>query len=153
MFYTRCVTWFVLYSTQDHQKSSLFTSVAAMSLQVQHATYARYGVSTSVWWPMYAAGIDLGQLMHVLYPLGNLICTIFNSTPSEELTFHLSCCYLAQSPLQDTAKICTIRPAHEETSGLTAAIGRSPLVWWLYLLPGGVHHGQRAHVPVHSHDS
>ena len=27
MFYTRCVTWFVLYSTQDHQKSSLFSSV------------------------------------------------------------------------------------------------------------------------------
>ena len=104
-------------------------------------------------WPMYTAGIDLGQLMHVLYPLGDLICTIFNSTPSEELTFHLSCCYLAQSPLQDTAKICTIRPAHEEASGLTAAIGRSPLAWWLYLLPDGVHHGQRAHVPVHSHDS
>ena len=104
-------------------------------------------------WPVYTAGVHLGQLMHVLYPLGDLICTIFNSTPSEELSFHLSCCYLAQSPLQDTAKICTIRPAHEEASGLTAAIGRSPLAWWLYLLPGGVHHGQRAHVPVHSHDS
>ena len=46
-------------------------------------------------WPMYAAGIDLGQLMHVLYPLCNLICTIFNSRPSEELTFHLSHCRFA----------------------------------------------------------
>ena len=48
MFYTRCVTWFALYSTQDHQKISLFTSVAAISLQVQHVTCVRYGISTSV---------------------------------------------------------------------------------------------------------
>jgi hypothetical protein len=93
MFYTRYVTLFALYSTQDHQKSSLFTSVTAISLQVQHVTCAKYGVSTSVW-PMYTAGIDLGQLMHVSYPLCNLICAIFNSRPSEELTFHLNCLLL-----------------------------------------------------------
>ena len=48
MFYTRCVTWFVLYWTQDHQNSSLFTSGTAISLQVQHETCARYDVSTSL---------------------------------------------------------------------------------------------------------
>ena len=46
-------------------------------------------------WPMHTAGIHLGQLMHVLYPLCNLICAIFNSGPSEELPFHLSYCYFA----------------------------------------------------------
>jgi hypothetical protein len=63
--------------------------------QAQHGTCIGYGVSTSVFgvWPMYTAGIDVGQLIHVLYPLGDLICTTFNSTPSEELSFHLSYCY------------------------------------------------------------
>ena len=46
-------------------------------------------------WQMYTAGMDLGPLMHVLYPPCNLICTIFNSRPSEELAFHLSYCYFA----------------------------------------------------------
>ena len=45
--------------------------------------------------PIYAAGIDLGQLMHVLYPLRSLNCATFNSRPSGGLTFQLSCCYFA----------------------------------------------------------
>ena len=56
-------------------------------------------------WPMYTAGIDLGQLMHVLYPLSNLFCTIFNFRPSEELTFHLSYCYFATSAARGTCDI------------------------------------------------
>ena len=59
-------------------------------------------------WQMYTAGIDLGQLMHVLYPLCNLICTIFNSRPSGELTFHLSYCYFAASAACDMRKILRI---------------------------------------------
>ena len=59
-------------------------------------------------WPMYTAGIDLGQLMHVLYPLCNLICAIFNSSPSGELTFHLSYCYFAASAACDMREICRI---------------------------------------------
>ena len=91
MFYTRCVTWCVLCSTQDHQKSSLFTSVTACYFAAGAACdmIETRRINIGVW-PMYTAGIDLGQLMHVLYPLCNLMCTIFNSRPSEELTFHLS---------------------------------------------------------------
>ena len=59
-------------------------------------------------WPIYTAGIDLGQLMHVLYPLRNLICTIFNSRPPEELTFHLSCCYFAAGAACDMRGIWRI---------------------------------------------
>ncbi len=59
-------------------------------------------------WPMYTAGIDLGQLMHVLYPLCNLICAIFNSRPSEELTFHLSYCYFAAGAACDMCEIWRI---------------------------------------------
>jgi hypothetical protein len=57
---------------------------------------------------MYTAWVDPGQLMHVLYPLCNLICTIFNSRPSEELTFHLSYCYFAASAAWDMIEIWRI---------------------------------------------
>ena len=57
---------------------------------------------------MYAARIDLGQLMHVLYLLCNLICAIFNSRPSEEFTFHLSYCYFAASAACDMREIWRI---------------------------------------------
>ena len=89
MCFTRYKTWFALYSTQDHQKSSLFSSVTAIFLQVQHDTCCVIWRIYIGVWPIYTAGIDLGQLMHVLYPLCNLICAIFNSRPSEELTFQL----------------------------------------------------------------
>ena len=59
-------------------------------------------------WPMYTAGIDLEQLMHVLYPLCNLICAIFNSRPSEEITFHLSYCYFAAGAACDMCEIWRI---------------------------------------------
>ena len=53
-----------------------------------HISYCYFAASAAwdmreIWrihisvWPMYTAGIDLGQLMHVLYPLCNLICAIF----------------------------------------------------------------------------
>ena len=48
-------------------------------------------------WPTYAAGIGLGQLMHVLCPLCNLVCAIINSRPSEELTLQLIHCHFAAS--------------------------------------------------------
>ena len=57
---------------------------------------------------MYTAGVDLGQLIHVLYPLGDLICTTFNSTPSEELSFHLSYCYFAAGAAWDMYRIWRI---------------------------------------------
>ena len=59
-------------------------------------------------WPMYTAGIDLGQLMHVLHPLCSLICSIFNSRPSEELTFHLSYCYFAAGAACDMCEVWRI---------------------------------------------
>ena len=59
-------------------------------------------------WPMYTAGIGLGQLMHVLYPLCSLICTIFNSRPPKEFTFHLRYCYFAASAACDMREIWRI---------------------------------------------
>ena len=59
-------------------------------------------------WPMYTAGVDLGQLMNVVYPRCSLICTIFNSRPSEELTFHLSYCYFAAGAACDMCEIWRI---------------------------------------------
>ena len=59
-------------------------------------------------WPMYTAGIDLGQLMHVLYPLCSLICIIFNSRPPEELTLHPSYCCFAAGAACDMCEIWRI---------------------------------------------
>ena len=85
--------------------STIFNSRPSEELTF-HLSYCYFAASAAsdmcgIWriyigvWQIYTAGIDLGQLMHVLYPLRNLFCAMINSKPSEELTFHLSHCYFA----------------------------------------------------------
>ena len=76
-------------------KGTATTAIAVHPRNGRNCSTSASQWTTLGMWPMYTAGIDLGPLMHVLYPPCNLICAISNSRPSEELTFHLSCCYFA----------------------------------------------------------